>query len=171
MTALNTPVAAGDFVVVNNWGQDVVAHNSSAPADAYADCSVAPGCNIASVAGVSGSTVTLASNVFAAQVPPMPSNSSRFHVVPGGVRAVTYACPSVRGVMRRHMNYGFNAAQATPPVGGSSSIVANNASCVVTYDNVGSQRTGMLTIAMTLFDDAGVESVTLLREIHLDNTP
>jgi MSHA biogenesis protein MshO len=172
MPAANVPIARGDFIVVNNWGQDVVAHHSNAPADAYASCGGAAGCNIAAVAGVAGNTVTLSANRFAAQSPPMPSNSSRFHVVPSGVRAVTYACPAARGVMRRYMNYGFNAAQVTPPVGGSSSIIANNARCVVSYDNnVGNQRTGMLTIALTLFDDAGEESVILLREIHLDNSP
>ncbi len=173
VTAASVPSVAGDYIVVYNQGQDA-AHNSYAPADAYADCSAAEGCNIAQVAvgGVAGNTVTLQTNVFAAQTTKQPSPSSRFHVVPGGVRAVTYACPSARGVMRRYANYGFSVAQATPPTGGSSSIMVNNASCVVTYENnVGHQRNGMLTVALRVFDATGDESVTLLREIHLDNSP
>ncbi len=181
MTAAQTPVAAGDFIVVYNLGQDS-AKNSYAPADAYAPCGTTPpGCNIAAVAAVATaagvSTITLAPdaggvNVFAHQTPPLPSPSNRFHVVPGGTRAVTYACPSVRGVMQRFANYGFNAAQATPPVGGASTIIANDASCVVTYENnIANQRNGLLTIALTLSDAEGDASVTLLREIHLDNSP
>lgn len=174
-SAADVPIAADDYIVVYNYGQDV-AHNSYAPMDAYASCVTATGCNIAQVASVSGVTVTLkpvaTRNVFSAQSPPSPSPSSRFQVVPGDVRAVTYACPSARGVMRRHANYGINSAQVTPPVGGTSAIMANNASCVVTYENnVANQRTGVLTIALTLFDSTGEESVTLLREIHLDNSP
>lgn len=167
MAAADVPIGVDDYIVVYNLGRDA-AGNSYAPADAYA------GGNIARVTGVAGNTVTLASNEFAKQEPPLPSPSSRFHVVPAGVRAVTYACPDVRGPLLRYANYGFNAAQATPPAGGSAVRMVNNASCVVTYANdIGSQRNGMLTIALTLFDETGdeLESVTLLREIHLDNSP
>ena len=111
-------------------------------------------------------------NVFASQTPPSPSGSNRFQVVPGGVRAVTYACPSTRGVLTRQANYGFNFTQGTPPSGGTATVMANNASCVVTYENnVANQRTGILTIALTLFDSSGEESVTLLRQIPTDNSP
>ena len=174
-SAADVPIRPNDYIVVYNFGQDVT-HHSYAPLDAYASCAAAAGCNIAQVDSTSGVTVTLKPvanrNVFSAQSAPSPSPSSRFQVVPGDVRAVTYACPSVRGVMQRMANYGINFAQATPPAGGASTVMANNASCVVTYEgNVANQRTGVLTIALTLSDSAGEESVTLLREIHLDNSP
>lgn len=174
-SASDVPIAVGDYIVANNWGQDV-AHNSFAPMDAYAPCAAAPGCNIAQVSAVAGLTVTLTpvngKNVFASQTPPSPSGSNRFQVVPGGVRAVTYACPSARGVLTRQANYGFNFTQGTPPSGGTSTVMANNASCVITYENnVANQRTGILTIALTLFDSSGEESVTLLRQIPTDNSP
>lgn len=170
MTAAEASINANDYIVVYNLGRDS-ADNSYAPADAYAACA-GVGCNVAQVSGVAGSIVTLASNVFAAQSPPLPSPSSRFHVVPGGVRAVTYACPAAPGPLLRYANYGFNAAQATPPAGGSSALLASHASCAITYANdIGQQRNGMLTIALTLYNEAQDEQVTLLRQIHLDNSP
>lgn len=173
--ATEVPVAVGDSISVYNLGQDA-AHVSNRPADSYAPCNAAPGCNRAVVSGVAGTTITLTPvaglNVFAQQQPPLPSPSSRFHVIPGGTLAVTYACPTVRGVMRRYDGYGLNFAQVAPPVGGTSVIMANNASCSVTYESsVGHTRAGMLTVALTLFDSDGVENITLMRQIHLDNSP
>lgn len=169
-TAANVPIVARDSIVVYNFGQDA-AGNSYEPLDAYA-CGRPNGCNRAVVASVAGSTVTLASNVFASQLPnPINSPSSRFHVIPQGVRAITYACPSVRGPMMRYANYGISFAQPSPPNAGGS-VMTNNATCTVNYtSDVGYQRNGMLTISLTIFDDTGAESVTLLREIHLDNSP
>lgn len=168
-TAAAVPIVAGDSIVVYNFGQDA-AGNSAEPLDAYA-CGRANGCNRAVVAGVAGNTVTLTSNVFAGQLPnPISSPSSRFHVVPQGVRAITYACPTVRGTMMRYANYGISFAQPTPNTGGA--VMTNNASCAVSYaSDIGYQRNGMLTVGLTIFDDTGTESVTLLREIHLDNSP
>ncbi len=168
MNAADVPITANDYIVVYNYGRDSVG-NSFAPMDAYASCAAATGCNIAQVASVSGKSVTLASNVFALQSPPSPSPSSRFHVVPRNLKAITYACPSARGFMYRYANYGINAAQPTPPAG-TPIVMANQSRCDVSY-NIVDQRTGVLSIALTLFDSDGVESITLLREIHLDNTP
>lgn len=163
-TAAAVPIVAGDFIVVYNQGWNS-ARNSSEPLDAYA-CGRANGCNRAVVAGIAGNTVTLASNVFGAQTPSTSgSPSSRFHVVPQNVQAITYACPSVRGQMVRYANYGISWVQPTPNAGGS--VMTNNASCAVSYDS----GFGMLIIGLTIFDDTGTESVTLLHEIHLDNSP
>ncbi|MDI6747883.1 MAG: type II secretion system protein [Rhodocyclaceae bacterium] len=147
-------MAVGDFFVVYNLGVP--------GADAYV------GNNRAEIAGVGGNTVTLAANPFASQSPPLPSPSSRFQIVPGGVRAVTYACPTVAGNLIRHWNYGFNSPQSVP-VAGSSAVLAGNATCAVEYSPSATGRNGLLYISLTL--TSGGESVTLFQQIHVDNSP
>lgn len=148
-------MAANDFVVVYNLGVP--------GSNAYA------GGNIAQIQGIAGNTVTLtATNPFAAQSPPLPSPSARFQVVPGGVRAVSYACPGTADNLTRHWNYGFNAAQAVP-AGGSSALLAQNAACTVDYVSAATGRNGLLYISLTL--SSGGESVTLFNQIHVDNAP
>lgn len=148
-------MVANDFVVVYNLGV--------AGANAYA------GGNIAQIQAIAGNTVTLSANPFAAQSPPLPSPNARFQVVPGGVRAVTYACPTAAaGNLTRHWNYGFNAAQAVP-AGGSTALLASNATCTVEYAANATGRNGLLYINLTL--TSGGESVSLFNQIHVGNAP
>ena len=162
----NPAIAPGDLIVIYNLGP------GNAPADAYT------GGNRATVQGIAGNVITLAANPFAAQIPPLPSPDARFQVVPGTVRAVTYACP-VTGTpannLTRQMNYGFNAAQATPPVGGTIAILAGGATCTIQYAANASGRNGLLLVnlALTQVDPAsGIgESVNLSQQIRIDNAP
>ncbi|MBK9021810.1 MAG: type II secretion system protein [Sulfuritalea sp.] len=162
----NPAIAPGDFIVIYNLGP------GNAPADAYT------GGNRATVQGIAGNVITLAANPFAAQVPPLPSPDARFQVVPGTVRAVTYACP-VTGTpannLTRQMNYGFNAVQATPPAGGTTAILAGGATCTIEYAANASGRNGLLLVSLTLtqVDPAsGIgESVNLSQQVRIDNTP
>ncbi len=144
-------LAPGDFVVIYNLGVP--------GADAYA------GNNRAQVQSLGGNTVALtASHTF-----PFRSPGARFQVVPGGTRAVTYACPqAAAGNLTRHWNYGFNAVQAVP-AGGSSALLAGNVTCSVDYSANATGRNGLLYISLTL--TSGGESVTLFSQIHVDNSP
>jgi len=151
-------MAVGDFIVIYNLGPDYP------PADAYS------GGNRAQISNIAGNVVTLAANPFAIQSPPLPSPSSRFQVVPGGTRAVTYACPAaVAGNLSRSANYGFKAAQAVP--GGAPAMLASGATCDVEYANNASGRNGLLYVSLTLSDAGSGEHVTLFQEIHVDNSP
>ena len=162
----NPAIAAGDFIVVYNLGPGY------APANAYVSADPCTNCNRAKVSAVNGSLITLVSNPFAAQAPPLPSPNSSFQVVPGSVKAVTYACPTVTpGQLIRYWNYGFNANLATTP-SGTSALLAGNVSCVVApYSSTNSASKGLLTVTLTLTDPASGEKVTLFREIHVDNSP
>jgi len=154
----NPAMAANDFVVVYNLGP------GNSPADAYV------GGNRALVQSVSGNTVTLSSNPFASQSPPLPSPNARFQVVPGGTRAVTYACPAATaGDLARYANYGFNAAQATTGLGTPAILARGNATCTVDYTSAALGRNGLLYVGLTL--SSGGESVTLFQQIHVDNSP
>ena len=161
----NPALAAGDSIVVYNLGPGY------APGDAYT--APGPGGNRAQVSSVAGNTVTLASNPFASASPTLPSPSSRFHVVPGSIKAVTYECPrTVAGTMKRYWNYGFNASVPTSSPGGSSAIALTNVTCEVGYTANVSQRNGLLYIKLTLTDGTSSgESVTVFEQIHVDNSP
>lgn len=173
---LGTPplMAANDYTVVYNLGEGynpASAYNYDASTDA---CRVG-GCNIARISSA-GATVTLTKNPFANQSPPLPSPSSRFQVVPGGVRAVTYACPvgtattGTPGELTRYWNYGFNVAQPTTfAVGTPSALLATGNRCTIDYTSAATGRNGLLYISLTL--TSGGESVTLFQQIHVDNSP
>jgi MSHA biogenesis protein MshO len=151
-------MAINDSIVVYNLG------TGFAPADAYA------GGNRAQISGIAGNVVTLSTNPFASQSPPLPSPSARFQVVPGGINAVTYACPSaVAGNLERFANYGFNAAQAIPA--NASSVLAPGVTCTIDYIAAATGRNGLLYIELTLTDAPSGESVTLFQQIHVDNAP
>lgn len=146
-------LVAGDQIVIYNLGDT--------GANAYA------GNNRAQVQSFSGTTVTLsASHIF-----PFRSPGARFQVVPGGMRAITYACPQSAtgtGNLTRRWDYGFNHPQVVP-VGGSSAMLAGNVTCTVDYSPNATGRNGLLYFSLTL--TSGGESVTLFNQIHVDNAP
>jgi MSHA biogenesis protein MshO len=160
----NPSIAVNDYVVVYNLGEGY------APANVYVAADPCTSCNRAKVSSLSGNTVTLTSNPFAAQSPPMPSPSYRFQVVPGATRAVTYACPSTTaGSIYRYANYGFNATQTAPS--GTPALLATGAVCSVEYTNNATGRNGLLYVRLTLTQALSGESATLLQQIHVDNAP
>lgn len=167
----NPAIAIGDFIVVLNLGPGYEPSNAYQRGAAQCDATpVSPGCNIAAVTGIAANVVTLDANPFAVQSPPLPSPDARFQVVPGGVRAVTYACSTAAGAdLTRQWNYGFNVVQATPPAGGTMAVLATNTACTVEYAANATGRNGLLYVQLTL--TSGAESVVLSQQIHVDNSP
>jgi MSHA biogenesis protein MshO len=159
-------MAISDYIVVYNLGA------GSNPANAYNydtatnTCRVG-GCNVARITAL-GANVTLGTNPFAAQVPPLPSPSARFQVVPANEQAVTFMCATSQpSHLDRFSGYGFNAVQAVPGVNPAS--LAGSATCNVTYAANATGRNGILYINLTL--TSGGENVTLFNQIHVDNSP
>ncbi|MCX7165039.1 MAG: type II secretion system protein [Rhodocyclales bacterium] len=166
----NPAIAINDYIVVYNLGPGYEPANAYRRDEAQCDATpVSPGCNIAQVTGIAANVITLDANPFAFQAPPLPSPDARFQVVPGGSRAVTYACPTAAGNLTRYWNYGFNAVQPTAFVSGSSTLLASASSCNVEYTANASGRNGLLYLELTL--TSGGESVTLFQQIHVDNAP
>lgn len=161
-------MAINDYIVVYNLGSDDV----SRPANAYnydtaTNTCRGGGCNVARIT-TAGANVTLGTNPFAAQLPPLPSPSARFQVVPGNEQAVTYMCATTLPAdLQRFSGYGFNAAQAAP--GGNSARLAGGATCNVNYAANATGRNGILYINLTL--TLGGENVTMFNQIHVDNSP
>lgn len=166
-----TPViAVGDLIAIYNLGPGFEPANAYRRGEAHCDATpVAPGCNIAAVTDVTGNVVTLDANPFAVQSPPLPSPDSRFQVMPGATRAVTYACPVAAGTLTRYWNYGFNAIQPVAFGGGSAAQLATGANCAVEYTANATGRNGLLFVQLSL--TSGGETVTLFQQIHVDNAP
>ncbi len=111
----------------------------------------------------------------------------RFNVVPGDQQAVTYACENVApapaggdgpGTLRRYWGYGFHATQQTPAgiaantppvIAHSNAILADKVSaCEIVYDAV-NQRNGLVVIRLGI--TRGGESISLYRQVHVNNVP
>lgn len=161
---------AGDFMVVYNLGPGF------AGADAYASSGVTGGnkSRILAAAAGAGNENRLD---FQSLAFPLASPDRRFHVVSG---PVTYVCipsplPGV-GTLTRQWGYAISAGQGTPPVGGSSALLANGVTgCSFTYNpSVVALRNGIVSVRLELTqtDPAGTpERVTLLTQVHVSNVP
>jgi MSHA biogenesis protein MshO len=150
--ALSAAPAAGEALVVYNLAATGAAGN------AYL------GDNRRSIAGGSSTT----SIQFSPTTPfPLSSPYQRFFLVDG---PVSYGFNAVSGTLERHMGYAIPLNQATPPLGGISNTMADHVSaCTFTYHPGSPQRSGMVTLSLTL-TDAG-ETITLLHQVHVENAP
>jgi MSHA biogenesis protein MshO len=153
--------AIGDQIVVYNLGPDFTG------ADAYV------GLNRRVVSNnVGGISITSAT--------PLPFDSCVYDAsgyVVGGCRfqvvktSVTYTCDPVARTLTRWQGYTIQAAQPTSlPGTGTSSIIASNVTaCSFTYASGISQRTGLVTMYLTITEQG--ESVNLYAATHVNNVP
>jgi MSHA biogenesis protein MshO len=84
--------------------------------------------------------------------------------------AVTYECNPTTGELKRYWSYGIPPTQATPPVGGSSALLANGiTACDIAYTAAGGERTGVVGLAVRV--ERNGESVRLFQQVHVSNAP
>jgi MSHA biogenesis protein MshO len=161
LDVLGPPVTltAGDQLVIYNLGLP--------GADAY------EGSNRRAVTTL-GAVGNIGYTVGASQFP-FASPSNRFHVVS---TPVTYVCAPVAGgagTLRRYSGYAIqtlqpsNAAAAPLALAANASLADGVSACSFSYTAAASQRNGLLTMRLTLA--SGGESITLLHQVHVDNSP
>ncbi|MQA41789.1 PulJ/GspJ family protein [Rugamonas aquatica] len=154
----NQQILPNDWIAVFNIG--------TAPAD------VRTFGNVARVTAVNGTRITLASNPFAAQSPSMQSPTNRFQVVSG---TVTYVCTPVAGgggtLIRSFSNqiFGLNGLGA-PQFGAPATLAGLVAGCGFDYVVLANTNTALVGVSLTLARSNG-ESISLVRQVHVDNTP
>jgi len=156
-------VAAGDQLVVYNLGLP--------GADVYS------GESRRALTSVGNGLATLAYSVGATQFP-FASPSNRFQIV---ATPVSYACtPGAggTGTLRRFGGYPIQSAQpvnagAAPLAalsGGNASLVVDKVeSCSFSLGSGSSVRSAVVTLRLTLASSG--ERVTLLHQVHMDNSP
>jgi len=132
----------------------------------------------ASGAGTTSDTLGFANTVF---LPPGGSPTSRVFIIYAS--PVTYTCDSSTNTLWRISGYALQAVQPTslaaPPLSTATSVpLATNVSCPAAgagvpprfaYASGTSQRYALLSAWITLQNNG--ETVNLLHEIHVDNTP
>ena len=160
-------IVPGDFIVISNQGL------GAGEGDAYSLR------NVASVAAINGTLVTMAAvpggpgpNPFGVAGTVLASPTSRFQVVTGSVGYKCAIPASGTGTLTR---YGSNTVPllatmpVTPP--GTGALLANLvAGCQFSATQLPNIRAALVTLTLTLRHSNG-ESVTLVRQVHVDNTP
>ena len=173
-------IVVGDQIVVYNLGDGII------PVDAY-NCTGQ--CNRTSVTAITAATrtITMASNPFVAQTPPMPSPTSRFQVV---TTPVTYYCKPqstngsgvlVAPQLVRYSGYAIQATQPLPsaldggganPASSHALLAANVVSCQFSTVGLANVQRGLVSIQLQLGAVGGPAGVvTLNYQVHVDNTP
>jgi MSHA biogenesis protein MshO len=86
---------------------------------------------------------------------------------------VSYVCSAgANGNLTRFWNYPITAAQQTTPAGGNNALLSTPVTaCRFSYSAGTPQRAGLITLAITLTDNASGEQVSLLHQVHVDNFP
>ena len=156
-------VAAGDQLVVSNLGLP--------GADAYS------GESRRALTSIGTSLGHLSYSVGASQLP-FPSPSNRFQIV---ATPVSFGCAPGAGGTGTLRRYGGYAIQAAQPVDAAAAplaaLSARNASlvtdkvesCAFTLGGGNSARSAVVTLRLTLA--SGGERLTLLHQVHMDNSP
>lgn len=167
----------GSFAVLGpavsvSAGSQLVVYNLGLPgADAYS------GESRRALTSTGTALSTLSYTVGGTQFP-FASPSNRFQVIN---TPVTFLCtPGTGGTgsLRRYGGYAIQSAQPTNAAaaplatlaGNNNALLASNVeSCAFVYNGGSSARNGLLTLTLKL--TSGGESVTLMHQVHLDNSP
>ncbi len=84
---------------------------------------------------------------------------------------ISYVCNTTTGLLTRYSNYPIAATASFPPAGTSTSAPLTQylTACQIQYDPGTATRGGLVTMSLTLTKNG--ESVTLLQQVHVDNSP
>lgn len=138
-------------------GELVIYNLGSGEADAYA------GTNRATLASSANTTSIV---LTAAKQFPLASPHQRFYVVD---TPITYRCDG--GRLLRYSDYPISSTAADPPSSVTGQLLVNQVgACQFVYTDGTATNSGLLSLQLTLTDDAG-ESVFLLHQVHVDNAP
>ena len=146
-------VQSGDSVVVYNLGVGVTG------ADAYEGTSTSRRVAAAPFGASLANVVITSATAF-----PFASPARRFQIVD---TPVSYVCSGTQ--MRRYSGYAIASAQPVPPAGSGALITDKLSTCSFTNATGASQREALVTLSLALTD--GVETVSLLYQVHVNNAP
>jgi MSHA biogenesis protein MshO len=90
---------------------------------------------------------------------------------------VTYLCDTASGVLTRYSGYAVansqadrdSAAELVGAGAAAGNVSYNVAACAMDYTPGNAERSGLLSVSLSLSEQG--ETVTLLHQVHVDNTP
>lgn len=153
-TAADQAIAVGDVLAFNNFGIPGASAYENTNTATVTTVTVAAGANPAET------TITFTNNPAGLGLA-LESPSSRFQVVPAG-SMVSYVC--VGGNLRRTVSAGF-----APICANTGPVIARNVSACNFLYNANSQRDALVRLTLGMTQNS--EAVTLMHEVHVDNTP
>jgi MSHA biogenesis protein MshO len=143
-------IVAGDVIAVYNLG--------ITGADAYA------GDNTSAVTSVGVGTLANETKInISGKKFPLASGSSRFHVIPGTEKIVSYVCSG--GNLYRNSNYAYT--NSCPTTGGD--LLASGVACNFVYNGSDLQRNATVQIMLDLSSNS--ETISLYHQVNVNNTP
>jgi MSHA biogenesis protein MshO len=152
-------ILVGDVIVVYNLG---IPDSDAYQLTGKVNRAVVGGSNPLSEAGAPPeTTIPIASTQF-----PLASGSNRFHVVSGAENVVSFVCSG--GDLHRTIST-FAAAAATSCPATGPILARNVSSCNFDYGGSDLQRNALIRMTLQLTDSG--ETVSLLHEVHVSNTP
>jgi MSHA biogenesis protein MshO len=125
-------------------------------------CNAYPGDNRRTVSGGSLTAIQFSP----ADPFPLSSPYQRFYLVDG---PISYRYNAAAGTLERYAGYAISASQSVLPGVTPSTMADHVSGCTFTYDPGTPQRSGMVSLRLTLTDDG--ETITLLHQIHVENAP
>jgi MSHA biogenesis protein MshO len=159
-------------------------YNQSAngPNSAYADAVLGPGLPYV--------ITNPANTTFTVQLDDVPAASDEWRITPNGASfnfrwdspnhrvfivdtPVSYVCNAgPNGNITRHSGYPITAAQQSTPAGGNNARHSAPVTvCSFSYSAGSNERTGLVSLSLTLTDLNSGEQVNLLYQVHVDNFP
>jgi MSHA biogenesis protein MshO len=152
-------ILVGDVIVVYNLG---IPDSDAYQIAGSVNRAVVGGSNPLSEAGTPlETTIPIASTQF-----PLASGSNRFHVVSGAENVVSFVCSG--GDLHRTIST-FAAAAATSCPATGPILARNVSACNFDYGGSDLQRNALIRMTLQLTDSG--ETVSLLHEVHVSNTP
>ncbi len=98
------------------------------------------------------------------------SPNQRVYIVDTPVSYVCSAGPN--GNITRYWNYPITTAQQSTPAGATTALLSTPViACNISYSPGTNQRAGLVTLDITVGDNASGEQVRLLYQAHVDNSP
>jgi len=105
----------------------------------------------------------------------MRSPQQRLYVVD---TPITYICDPATAALTRYTGYQIQQAQPVNPAaapltnaGVSADPVAVNTTCVISYAQATTWRSGVVMMQLTITEPDSGETVTLMHQVHVDNVP
>lgn len=167
-TGTEAPATNDSFDVIGSLnssttGGEIVIYNlGSTGANAYASTNK----NRETISGITNTSGNYNITLNSAILFPFQSPHQRFFIVD---TPITYSCAG--GELRRYDNYAISSA--APGLGSLSynlQAKTDTLNCTFSYNAGTATRGGLVTLEITLTDEAG-ESARLVHQIHVDNMP
>ena len=165
--ATTPAIAANDFIVIDNDA------NLPSGTDVYGAVGSGSRTLILTASLASPNSMTISSAFTTNSTIICNYQNNRYQVIDQNIQAVTYSCPmTTPGAITRYAAYGFNSSQITSGLTGGVTVAGNTtypATCTATYNANAQERNGILSFAITI--TSGGETITVFRQIHVDNSP